>query len=75
MSDLEDDVLKILREHEEAVHAARISGEAEVWGALVAGLGDYVRKNGFSTVVLGMSGGIDSGLVAYLVAHFNPPGS
>ncbi|MDT4996014.1 MAG: hypothetical protein QOD45_82, partial [Pseudonocardiales bacterium] len=51
-----------------AVHAARISDEAEVWGALVAGLGDYVRKNGFSTVVLGMSGGIDSAVVAAIAA-------
>jgi NAD+ synthase (glutamine-hydrolysing) len=51
-----------------AVHSARISDEAEVWGALVAGLGDYVRKNGFSTVVLGMSGGIDSAVVAAIAA-------
>jgi NAD+ synthase (glutamine-hydrolysing) len=51
-----------------AVHAARMSDEAEVWGALVAGLGDYVRKNRFSTVVLGMSGGIDSAVVAAIAA-------
>jgi NAD+ synthase (glutamine-hydrolysing) len=38
--------------------------EAEVYGALVLGLGDYVRKNGFRHVVLGLSGGIDSALVA-----------
>src|SRR3954470_20249300 len=36
----------------------------EVYDALVLGLRDYVRKNGFSDVVLGMSGGIDSSLVA-----------
>jgi NAD+ synthase (glutamine-hydrolysing) len=44
--------------------AARVSDEAEVWGALVTGLRDYVRKNGFRSVLLGMSGGIDSSLVA-----------
>ncbi|HMJ01874.1 MAG TPA: NAD+ synthase [Conexibacter sp.] len=37
---------------------------AEVYAALVTGLGDYVRKNGFARVVLGLSGGIDSALVA-----------
>ena len=40
----------------------RLSEEAEVYGALVTGLGDYVRKNGFSEVVVGLSGGIDSAL-------------
>ena len=38
--------------------------EAEVYAALRTGLGDYVRKNGFDHVVLGLSGGIDSALVA-----------
>jgi NAD+ synthase (glutamine-hydrolysing) len=38
----------------------------EVWRALVLGLGDYVRKNGFREAVLGLSGGIDSALVATL---------
>jgi NAD+ synthase (glutamine-hydrolysing) len=38
--------------------------EAEVYGALMLGLRDYVRKNGFQRVVLGLSGGIDSALVA-----------
>lgn len=41
---------------------------AEVYQALVLGLGDYVRKNGFSKVVLGLSGGIDSALVAAIAA-------
>ena len=40
--------------------------EAEVYGALTLGLHDYVRKNGFERVVLGLSGGIDSALVACL---------
>jgi NAD+ synthase (glutamine-hydrolysing) len=43
-------------------------GPADVYGALVLGLRDYVRKNGFRQVVLGLSGGIDSALVATLAA-------
>jgi NAD+ synthase (glutamine-hydrolysing) len=39
---------------------------AEVYGALVLGLGDYVRKNGFGHVGVALSGGIDSALVALL---------
>ena len=42
--------------------------EAEVYAALRTGLGDYVRKNGFDHVVLGISGGIDSALVALVAA-------
>jgi NAD+ synthase (glutamine-hydrolysing) len=42
--------------------------EAEVYGALELGLHDYVEKNGFQQVVLGLSGGIDSALVACLAA-------
>lgn len=38
--------------------------DAEIWCALVLGVRDYVRKCGFSKVVLGLSGGIDSALVA-----------
>ena len=49
-----------------AAIAPRLSDEEEVWSALVMGLGDYVRKNGFKSVALGLSGGIDSALVATL---------
>lgn len=38
--------------------------EAEVWGALGLGTRDYLRKTGFSKVIVGLSGGIDSALVA-----------
>jgi NAD+ synthase (glutamine-hydrolysing) len=48
--------------------AALAPTEAEVYGALKLGLHDYVVKNGFSHVVLGLSGGIDSALVACLAA-------
>jgi NAD+ synthase (glutamine-hydrolysing) len=44
--------------------ADRLHDHAEVYQALVVGLRDYVRKNGFSSVLLGMSGGIDSTLCA-----------
>lgn len=42
--------------------------EAEVYDALVLATRDYVRKNGFDTVVLGLSGGIDSALCACIAA-------
>jgi NAD+ synthase (glutamine-hydrolysing) len=44
------------------------SREQEVYEALLLGLRDYVEKNGFGSVVLGLSGGIDSALVACLAA-------
>jgi NAD+ synthase (glutamine-hydrolysing) len=44
--------------------AERLSDEAEIWQALVVGLRDYIAKNNFKSVVLGLSGGIDSALVA-----------
>lgn len=37
--------------------------EAQAWGALVTGVRDYIGKNGFPGVLLGLSGGIDSALV------------
>jgi NAD+ synthase (glutamine-hydrolysing) len=40
----------------------------EVYGALVLGVRDYVRKNGFGSVILGLSGGIDSALVATIAS-------
>ncbi|MEO3775533.1 NAD+ synthase [Micromonospora sp. B11E3] len=43
-----------------------VADEAEVWRALVLGLRDYVDKNRFPSVVLGLSGGIDSAVVAAL---------
>ncbi len=39
------------------------SNEAQAWGALVTGVRDYVDKNGFLGVIIGLSGGIDSALV------------
>ncbi len=51
-----------------APRAERLSTEAEVYEALVTGTRDYVRKNGFTDVVIGLSGGIDSSLVAVVAA-------
>jgi len=43
-----------------------LSDDAEIYQALVLGTRDYIRKNGFSKVVLGLSGGIDSALTAVI---------
>ena len=44
--------------------APPLGDEAQMWAGLVVGLRDYVKKNGFKSAVLGLSGGIDSALVA-----------
>ena len=46
--------------------ADRLGDEEEIWNAIVVGLRDYVTKNGFTSVLIGLSGGIDSALVAAL---------
>src|SRR5207244_13536208 len=48
----------------EARIAPEPEGEAEVYSALVLGTRDYLHKTGFDSAVLGLSGGIDSSLVA-----------
>jgi NAD+ synthase (glutamine-hydrolysing) len=48
--------------------APRLHDLAEVYAAIVTGTRDYVTKNGFASVVLGLSGGIDSALVAAVAA-------
>jgi NAD+ synthase (glutamine-hydrolysing) len=52
----------------------RLSPLAEVYAALVTGVRDYVRKNGFGSVILGVSGGIDSALAATIAADAIGPG-
>jgi len=52
----------------QAVLAARLDPVGEVYRAVQLGLHDYVRKNGFRSVLLGVSGGIDSTLVATIAA-------
>ena len=67
-----DEDLVVITLEDVATHAeARATwpdGPEEVYRALELGLGDYVRKNGFREVTLGLSGGIDSALVATLAA-------
>jgi NAD+ synthase (glutamine-hydrolysing) len=46
----------------------RLSDSAEVYAALVTGVRDYVGKNGFGSVIVGLSGGIDSALTATIAA-------
>ena len=48
--------------------SAPLGRDEEIFEALVLGLKDYVRKNGFSRVVVGLSGGIDSNLTAAIAA-------
>jgi NAD+ synthase (glutamine-hydrolysing) len=53
----------------------RLSDPAEVYTALVTGVRDYVRKNGFRSVILALSGGIDSALTATIAADAIGPGN
>src|SRR3954468_3382926 len=48
--------------------AEPLTAEGEIYAALVTGTRDYVQKNGFQRVVLGLSGGIDSALVGLIAA-------
>ncbi|MGC8626546.1 MAG: NAD+ synthase [Acidimicrobiales bacterium] len=48
--------------------AAPVGPEEEIYRALTLGTADYVRKNGFKEVVIGLSGGVDSSLVATIAA-------
>jgi NAD+ synthase (glutamine-hydrolysing) len=59
---------KAARKWLRAPMAAPLEGPAEVYAAVVTGTRDYVRKNGFAKVVLGLSGGVDSALTAAIAA-------
>ena len=52
----------------------RLSDPAEVYAALVTGVRDYARKNGFRSAILALSGGIDSALTATIAADAIGPG-
>ncbi len=52
--------------HEEKI---KLSFEEEILSALILATGDYVRKNGFKRVFIGLSGGIDSALVTYIASR------
>jgi NAD+ synthase/NAD+ synthase (glutamine-hydrolysing) len=49
--------------------AGDLEAESEIWRALVLGTRDYARKCGFTRVVIGLSGGIDSALTAAIAAE------
>jgi NAD+ synthase (glutamine-hydrolysing) len=53
----------------------RLSDVAEVYTALVTGVRDYARKNGFRSVILALSGGIDSALTATIATDAVGPGN
>lgn len=56
-------------EHPVAADVAELPDDREqLWNALVTGTRDYVRKNGFRSVILGLSGGIDSAVCAAIAA-------
>ncbi|MFH8747196.1 NAD+ synthase [Streptomyces rimosus] len=61
---LPDDALPDDAPWETGGQAPHLEDAEEIYGALVAGLRGYVTKNGFRSVLLGLSGGIDSALVA-----------
>ena len=52
----------------EAKMEKQLSGYEADWRAMCLGLGDYVNKNGFKQIVLGLSGGVDSAAVAAIAA-------
>ncbi len=49
-------------------HLTKPNDNWQAWNALVLGLRDYLQKNGFKSVVLGLSGGIDSAVCATIAA-------
>jgi NAD+ synthase (glutamine-hydrolysing) len=52
----------------DTIEAPLIQGAEEIYRALALGLSDYVNKNGFEKVVIGLSGGIDSTVTATIAA-------
>lgn len=62
--DIEDGRVSPADEH----NAAKKDDNWQIWNALVLGLRDYCGKNGFRSVVLGLSGGIDSAVCAAIAA-------
>ena len=65
----EDLVMVDLDEGSGSVAPRLEARDAEIWHALVMGVRDYARKTGFTSVLLGLSGGIDSALTAAVAAE------
>jgi NAD+ synthase (glutamine-hydrolysing) len=68
-------VAEIFRPEGAGMFWPRLSDPAEVYAALVTGVRDYVRKNGFRSAILALSGGIDSALTATIAADAIGPGN
>ncbi len=68
-------LFKVSFKSEKIVPAALLDTTKEMYEAILLGLQDYVRKNGFKKVVMGLSGGIDSALVASFAAEALGPES
>ena len=64
-----EDLLVFDTEAGEVIVDAAVDEVAELWEALVLGTRDYVRKCGFSKALVGLSGGIDSALVAAIAVE------
>jgi NAD+ synthase (glutamine-hydrolysing) len=64
-----EDLVVFDTEAGEAIADVAVYGVAELWDALVLGTRDYVRKCGFSKALVGLSGGIDSALVAAIAVE------
>lgn len=62
-------VLDLENGYRKQVIVRDVSREEEIFRALVYGLKEYCAKSGFDSVVLGMSGGVDSSLVAVIAAE------
>ena len=69
------EVPEVFRPEGAGVFWPRLSDPAEVYAALVTGVRDYVRKNGFRSAILALSGGIDSALTATIAADAIGPGN
>jgi len=61
--------LDLMGEHPGTIHPDDFSPEQEIWNALVLGTRDYIRKTGFRQALVGLSGGIDSSLVAAIAVE------
>jgi NAD+ synthase/NAD+ synthase (glutamine-hydrolysing) len=65
----EDVIVVDLFESRGEIAEDNFTPEAEIWNALVLGVRDYARKTGFTKVLLGLSGGIDSALTAAIAVE------
>ncbi len=68
LKDFKEDMQVLDLERAGPISLPKVSEEGLVLDALILGLGDYAHKCGFKKAVLGLSGGIDSSLVAWIAA-------